>query len=269
MAIDLNKIKNRLNSLTQTNQRANVQWKPSPGTQQVRIVPYKFNPDNPFIELHFHYNINNRTYLSPSSFGRPDPIVEFAEKLKKTGDQDDYRMGRSLMPKMRTFVPVIVRGEENEGVKFWGFGKEVYQELLSFIADPDYGDITDPKEGRDITIEFLTAEEANRTYPKTNIRVKPNKSVVSTDKNVIKLIGESQKEITSVYEELSYDDLKEVLEKWINGEEEGGNTEESSESSSEGSSEPSDQPESASKETTDTVKDPEDVAAAFEDLFKN
>jgi len=236
-------------------------------------VPYKFNQDNPFIELHFHYNINNRTYLSPSSFGRPDPIVEFAEKLKKTGDQDDYRMGRSLMPKMRTFVPVIVRGEEKEGVKFWGFGKEVYQELLSFIADPDYGDITDPKEGRDITIEFLTAEEANRTYPKTNIRVKPNKSVVSDDRDVIKLIGESQKEITSVYEELSYDELKEVLEKWINGEEEGGNTgeatSETSDTSDASSSESASQPEIASTATTESVKDPADVAAAFEDLFKS
>jgi len=44
---------------------------------------------------------------------------------------------------MRTFAPVIVRGEESQGVKFWGFGKTVYQELLSIIADPDYGDITE------------------------------------------------------------------------------------------------------------------------------
>ena len=84
-------------------------------------MPYKHQPDNPFIELFFHYQINNRTYLSPKSFGRPDPIVEFAEKLTRSGDKDDYRMGRSLMPKMRTFVPVIVRGEEAEGVRFLGF----------------------------------------------------------------------------------------------------------------------------------------------------
>ena len=57
---------------------------------------------------------------------------------------------------MRTFKPVIVRGEESEGVKFWGFGKTAYQELLSIIIDPDYGDITDPKNGRDITLEFKT-----------------------------------------------------------------------------------------------------------------
>ena len=117
MAIDLDKIKAKLNNLSQTNNRKNYQWKPQPGKQQVRIVPYKHQPDNPFIELYFHYGINNRTYLSPKSFGRPDPIVEFAEKLTRSGDKDDYRMGRSLMPKMRTFVPVIVRGEEAEGVR--------------------------------------------------------------------------------------------------------------------------------------------------------
>ena len=44
---------------------------------------------------------------------------------------------------MRTFAAVIVRGKESEGVKFWGFGKTVYQELLGVIYDPDYGDITD------------------------------------------------------------------------------------------------------------------------------
>ena len=50
-----------------------------------------------------------------------------------------------MEPKLRTFVPILVRGQEGEGIKFWGFGKTVYQEILGYIADPDYGDITDPK----------------------------------------------------------------------------------------------------------------------------
>ena len=55
---------------------------------------------------------------------------------------------------MRTLQSVIVRGKESEGVKFWGFGKTVYQELLGVIADPDYGDITDFfTNGRDIGID--------------------------------------------------------------------------------------------------------------------
>ena len=67
---------------------------------------------------------------------------------------------------MRTFAPGVVRGEESQGVKFWGFGKTVYQELLSIIADPDYGDITDPVNGRDVVVEFITAEESGASFQK-------------------------------------------------------------------------------------------------------
>ena len=129
--MDIDAIKSKLATLQSTSNTKDNFWKPEPGKQVVRIVPYKFNKDNPFIELFFHYNLNNRSYLSPISFGRPDPIEEFAQKLKSTGSKDDYRLGRKIEAKMRTFAPVIVRGEENQGVKFWGFGKTVYQELLS------------------------------------------------------------------------------------------------------------------------------------------
>ena len=275
MAIDLDKIKAKLTNLSQTNNRKNYQWKPQPGKQQVRIVPYKHQPDNPFIELYFHYGINNRTYLSPKSFGRPDPIVEFAEKLTRSGDKDDYRMGRSLMPKMRTFVPVIVRGEEAEGVRFWGFGKEVYQELLGVIADPDYGDITDPTNGRDITIEFLSAEEAGRSFPKTNIRVKPNTTPVSDNKNIADNVASNQAEITEIYQELSYDELKDALEKWVSGEsDEDAPPAESvkGEVVVESTQTEVTQPKVASA-TTEKSKpnatSTEDVEAAFEELFKS
>ena len=276
MAIDLDKIKAKLNNLSQTNNRKNYQWKPQPGKQQVRIVPYKHQPDNPFIELYFHYGINNRTYLSPKSFGRPDPIVEFAEKLTRSGDKDDYRMGRSLMPKMRTFVPVLVRGEEAEGVRFWGFGKEVYQELLSVIADPDYGDITDSTHGRDITIEFLSAEEAGRSFPKTNIRVKPNTSPISENKNIVDGVANNQAEITEIYQELSYDELKDALEKWVSGEsDEDAPPAESVDSETvkvEKTESEVKQPTVASATTEQSkpnATSTEDVEAAFEELFKS
>jgi hypothetical protein len=182
----------------------------------VRIVPYKFNKDIPFIELYFHYNINNKTYLSPMSFGRPDPIVEFAEKLKRTGDTDDWKAGKKMEPKLRTFVPVIVRGKESEGVKFWGFGKTVYQDILGYIADPDYGDITDPMTGRDIVLEVMSAEESNASYPTTTIRVKPATTKLADTPEQIQQLLDGQKEITELYSELSYAELKSVLENWLN-----------------------------------------------------
>jgi hypothetical protein len=217
MAIDLSKVKSRLEALKNQGTKSTYLWKPSPGKQVVRIVPYAHNPENPFIELHFHYNMNGKTYLSPSSFGRPDPIVEFANKLKKSQDKEEWKRGRALEPKMRTYVPILVRGLEHEGVKFWGMGKSVYQELLAIIADPDYGDITDPKNGRDIVVEFKTAEETGKSFPETSIRVKPNTSTAfdPSDKNVLEKV-KNQKNVTELFPELTYDELATAMDAWLN-----------------------------------------------------
>ena len=214
--MDIKLALSRFNSLQNNTKKSDSIWKPANGKSQIRIVPYKFNKDLPFIELYFHYNINNKTYLSPMSFGRPDPIVEFAEKLKRTGDTDDWKAGKKMEPKLRTFVPVIVRGKENEGVKFWGFGKTVYQDILGYIADPDYGDITDPMTGRDIVLDVTSAEESNAAYPTTAIRIKPAQTKLSDDPAVVKQLLENQKNITELYSELSYAELKAVLENWLN-----------------------------------------------------
>ena len=253
--MDINALKKRLNQLQTTNTRTTNLWKPQPGTTQIRIIPYTHNKDNPFIELFFHYDLASKTYLSPISFGRPDPIEEFAQKLKSTGSKDDYRLGRKVEAKMRTFAPVVVRGEEKEGVKFWGFGKTVYQELLSIIADPDYGDITDAMNGRDISVEFKTAEEIGATFPKTSIRVKPNQTPITEDANVLENLTENQKNITEIYQEMSYDELTEVLNNWLNPEDK-----EEKEEEQVG--------ESVSRSELDNQKSAtEDVTAAFDDLF--
>ena len=214
--MDISLALKRFSSLQTNTKKSDSIWKPANGKSQIRLVPYKFNKDNPFIELYFHYNINNKTYLSPMSFGRPDPIVEFAEKLKRTGDTDDWKAGKKMEPKLRTFAPVIVRGKESEGVKFWGFGKTVYQDILGYIADPDYGDITDPHTGRDIVLEVVSAEESNAAYPTTTIRVKPATSKILPDAEAVTELLNAQKDITELYSELSYAELKSVLENWLN-----------------------------------------------------
>jgi len=215
--MDINAIKSKLTQLQATTSTKENFWKPEPGIQVVRIVPYKHNKDNPFIELYFHYNLgNNKTYLSPMSFGRPDPVAEFADKLKSTGNKDEWIQGKRLEPKMRTFAPVVVRGKESEGVKFWGFGKTVYQELLSVIADPDYGDITDATGGRDIMIERQTPAEAGNQYGKTTVRVKPNQSTITDDKKVLENVLNSQSDLTELYTEPTYDELKEALQNYLN-----------------------------------------------------
>jgi len=251
MAINLDAIRSRLNSLKNTNNRTSNIWKPDPGETQIRIVPYIHNKENTFLELYFHYNLGKRSILSPASFGRPDPVVEFAEKLKQTGDKEDWVMGRKLEPKMRVYVPVIVRGQETEGVKFWGFGKQIYEELLAFIADPDYGDISDPQSGRDIVVTVKSAEEVGKSYAETTIRIKPKETPVTDNSAVIEKIKQ-QPNITELFPEPTYDDLKTQLQTWLGG------------SVSEESSEEVNYKETASTKQTPTI---EEIDNAFKDLF--
>jgi archaellum component FlaC len=275
MAINLDAIRGRLNKLQNTTSRGVEQWKPAPGKHQVRLVPYKFNKENPFIELLFHYGINNKTYLSPSSFGRPDPIVEFAEKLKRMGDKEDWKAAKKMEPKLRTFVPVLVRGEEGEGVRFWGFGKTVYQEILGYIADPDYGDISDAETGRDIVVEVVSAEDSGTSYPVTTIRVKPKETpLAESDEKIAKFLNE-QKDITELYQELSYAELKSVLENWLNPSA-GKDDDEIEEpvtpqvlSKSVVSEDINPFEESTTPKVEQPTKKIDDVAAAFDDLFNS
>ena len=221
MAIDLDAIRRKLNNLQSQTGRQDNLWKPEPGKQIIRIVPYQHNKENPFNEMYFHYDLGKRNYLSPVTYGEADPVEEFAQKLRATGKSDDFKLAKKLTPKMRVYVPVLVRGKESEGVKLWGFGKQVYTELLGFIADPDYGDITDVKAGRDVLVEFTPAEGVGQ-FPKTTIRVKPNQTAATEDSNVAEKIVNGQKDIYDIFKKQSYDDLKAVLEEWLNpdGEEE-------------------------------------------------
>jgi hypothetical protein len=198
-------------------------WKPTPGEKSViRIVPYKYNKDLPFTELYFYYKIGKPIMISLSNFDETDPILEFATQLKKTGEPENVELAKKLYPKMRVFAPVIVRGEEDKGVRFWEFGKMVYQELLGVMMDEDYGDITDIANGRDITVEVIPASETGKLYPTTTVRVKPVQSPIHSDPEVVESILEDQKDIKNdVYTKYSFDEMKEALQKYLQPDEEG------------------------------------------------
>ena len=155
--MNLDEVKKRLDKFKKKNTGSSDKaeylasfWKPRVGRKSIaRIVPYKYNKDWCFTELYFYFGIKVPRMIALTNFDESDPIMEFANELRKTNDEDNKTLAKKLYPKLRTFVPVIVRGEEEKGVRFWEFGKLVYQELLGVMDDEDYGDITDPVEGRD------------------------------------------------------------------------------------------------------------------------
>lgn len=223
--MDLNEVKAKLASFTEKKEKktyekidyAKYYWKPQVGKTVIRILPLKSNPTYPFQEVFFHYNIKPFSFLALNNFGESDPIVKFAEELKATKSKENYQLANSLMPKMRVFVQVIVRGEEEKGVRLWEFSKETYTQLLGIMADEDYGDITSITDGFDITIEGKADTYKGKPVVKiSSIRPKPKQSPISSKSTEAENWLQNQVDLFSLHRRHSYDEIKKFLEEWIN-----------------------------------------------------
>lgn len=226
MGMDLSAVKSKLSSLQNQRQGGGqkrdmslILWKPTVGKHSVRIVPAMWDRSNPFKEVLVHYGIGNRTMISLQNFGEKDPIVEFAKQLRQTSDKENWSLAKKLEPKMRVFTPVIVRGEEDKGVRLWEFGKQVYQELLSIADDPDVGDYTDPVQGRDITIETTGPETNGTQFNQSKVRVRTKITALSDSADDVKKWLEAQPDPFTIFKKYSYDEMKEALLSWLNPEE--------------------------------------------------
>jgi hypothetical protein len=223
--MDLNAIKQKLDGLQQKQQTGAkkdyslIFWRPTVGKQQIRIVPSKFNTTNPFTELKFYYGITNKVMLSPLNYGEKDPIALFASKLREEYNKENYVLAKKLDPKNRIFVPVVVRGEEDKGVRLWQFGKQVYEELLSLAVDEEIGDYTDIVSGRDLTIETVGPESTGTPYNKSSVRVRLKSTPLSEDAKQVETWSNEQPDPSGEFKKFSFDEMKVALEKWLSPEE--------------------------------------------------
>jgi hypothetical protein len=203
---------------------AKLLWKPKEGTQTIRIVPYKFDAESPFIELKFYYKLGGKNYLAPCTFGHPDPILETIEKLRASGSNEEKELASKLAPVTRTYAPVIVRGEEDQGVRFWGFGVTVYKQLLKYMTNAKYGDITSWTDGRDIEVEFHKESakkgKDGKSFPETTILVDPSTSPVvdPTRRDLMEKVKE-QTNILTIFPEKTYEELEAAVNRWLNPDE--------------------------------------------------
>jgi len=215
MTLDFEAIKNKLERLSGGNKNRSVMWKPQEGEEHtVRLLSFKDNDGQPFKELWFYYNIgNNRGLLSPYQFDKPDPIQELITKLRDEGSKESYELAKKLYPKMRTYAPVIIRGEEDKGVQIWGFGKTVYQTLLGLMLDEDYGDITDPKSGRDIKV--VCSKQPGKKWAMTEVRPRGKQSELSDNDSQSQSWLSNIPNLDEIYQMKSYDELAKIINDWL------------------------------------------------------
>lgn len=140
------------------------------GESTLRIMPPKkgVHPvnkegDTPFDEGHWH-SIKvggkwRKIYCRKHNDGEHCPLCEVSDELfkswKETGNKTDKELATQYSAKKFYLARLIDRGIESDGVKFWRFphnykGEGALDKIIPLFTKR--GDITDPREGRDITL---------------------------------------------------------------------------------------------------------------------
>jgi hypothetical protein len=219
MAIDFDAIRRKLGQLSGQNKKSAVTWRPEEGKDyQVRIIAIPNNEGQPFVDRWFYYNIGGDkapAILAPHQFGKRDPIQELIQKLREDNSEASRDLAKKLYPKLRTTAAVVVRGEEDKGVRFWSFGKMVYQDLLKLMLDDDYGDITDVDRGRDIKVSVT--KQPGKSYADTKVTPRASQTPLSKDPNQMNQWLSNIPRMTDYDEHITAEEIEKRVNDWISG----------------------------------------------------
>ncbi len=188
-------------------------WTAKEGKNTVRILPWK---NVFFFKAILHYGFKRagggkRDMAYPCLLmdeeAKSCPICDYYEKLSKSSDEDKSKLGQRIRPVTKYYVNLFDRDRLQDGIRMFGFSGKMMRTLRGYLEDEDYGDITDPEEGRDV---ILTREGTGFTSTTYEIRVRAKSSPVDY-KGWEEEIHELDKEV--VAQEVD----KEFLEKQVSG----------------------------------------------------
>lgn len=214
--MDIKAVKARRKQFAEKFKRNSNLWKPGKGTTNVRVVPYINNADDPFEELWWHWNVGNRGYLClKKNKGEDCPICNMASEMWNSEEDEDKEIAKKMFSNIRFYAPIIVRGEEEEGVKWWGLSQTLYDQLTSEILLDQVGDYTDIETGRDIAVTFKDKTQTGTDFGKVTVDVSFNTSPLSDDPEIVEKILKDQPSLSDIYPYTEAKDLTEALRKWL------------------------------------------------------
>jgi len=220
MGINVEKMRAKLANVRGEGGDRDTFWRPSDGEQSIRIVPT--SDGDPFKEKWFHYNLGtNPGFLCPKrNFGEECAVCDFASQLWREGvdndDNESKKLAKSLFVRARFFSPVMVRGDEDKGVRIWGYGKTAYENLLTLVLNPEYGDITDPETGTDLTMVY--GKPPGASFPQTKLTPRRRSSELCEDmtpEHCAELL-DSIPDFDTLFERKTPNDVGAMLDAFVN-----------------------------------------------------
>src|SRR3990172_4710465 len=139
MSLDMQKLREKLEQLKNPKNKRNEKrdkrtWSPDQSKpNSIRLLQTPFS-DDPLKELWFHYDIGKGPGILclKENYGKSCPACEFGYDLFKNGDKVT---SKKMFPRQRVYCAMIDRADEEPTPRYWGFGKEIYQQLIEALLD--------------------------------------------------------------------------------------------------------------------------------------
>lgn len=145
---------------------------PKEGTLRTRLKSPGDDKELGIEIIQFYLNKEMGSVISPATFDEPCPFMDKYNELRNSKDDDDKALAKLFVPRRRYVVGGIVF-EDDKGTKVGYDGKDkgilipraVYQDIIDLYLDEDEaGDMTDPKDGYDIKIIRSGSGQYDTTY---------------------------------------------------------------------------------------------------------
>lgn len=210
--LNMDAMKSQLNAESQ-NSYSNAEYDKLQQGKNVRRVLWPKGDNELFYSdgyLHFGIGPEGKSVATcPKTWGQKEkcPICEMVEQLQKSKSKDDKKLADDIKAKRRIYINVINRDDEEETPKVLPIGATIFKGLLETICDADYGDITDPETGHDVTI----TRKGQGLKTEYTVLPKPKATVVS-DTQTPEEIEAEMTDLNSLFIKKSYDELKALLD---------------------------------------------------------
>lgn len=177
-----------------------------------RVLPPKGDNDVFWAEGYLHFQLGDdgkttATCLETYGEGKKCPICQYVEQLKKSKRPEDKKLADQIKRTKRTYIAVLNRDAEEEKPLVLPVGQTIMKAIVDLICDPDYGDITDFEEGRDITIT-KTGSGLGTEY---SVIAKPKTSICSEDYTPEEL-DELLPDLENIFIRRSAEELQAILD---------------------------------------------------------
>lgn len=197
-------------------------WKPQKyGEYLIRFLPPK-QSDGLFYKEVAQHKVGDNYFYCPKVEGDQCPICETYRKLWDKGTDAAIELAREIKPRKQFLYNIIVKEELGKPsdtptkVQKYMSGKKVFDKLMDYFFDDDYGDLTDVEEGFDFVLKKTQGDMGFPNYD--NSKPKRKASPLHEDEDTVEEILDESYDLDAAVEFKSYEELSKSLGHFLEAE---------------------------------------------------